>query len=318
MIGRLVPGSFAFSEQIGKPCVVTIGNFDGVHLGHQQLLHKTIEEAKTLNVLSCVYTFEPSPRTLLAPQLHTPRIMSWQEKVEKLLKFGIDCVIIEEFSISFAGHPPRWFASEIIDNRLQAKTVVVGHDFRYGKARGGTVDSLQKTLPAIKIHQVSAFHKENVIVSSSQIRKFVQKGEVLQAKKLLGEPYYLRGIVVAGKQKGREIGFPTANIETSSDLIPKPGVYAVEIQINRGKWLKAMVNLGMQPTFGGRKFRIEAHIFEFSTDIYGEEITIRFHQRIRSEKRFSSLDKLKQQLQKDQIAVQALLEEAENKSREES
>lgn len=292
--------------------MITIGNFDGVHLGHQQLLHKTLEEAKQLQVLSCVYTFEPPPRTLLAPQLHTPRIMSWQEKVDKLLQFGIDCVIVEEFSIAFAGHPPKWFAREIIKNRLQAKTVVVGHDFRYGKARGGTVDSLRKTLPTVKVHQISAFQKENVTVSSSQIRKFVQDGEVLRAKKLLGDAYYLRGIVVAGKQKGREIGFPTANIQTSCELIPKPGVYAVELQINRGEWRKAMVNLGMQPTFGGRQFRIEAHIFGFSDDIYGEEITIRFHERIRSEKRFDSLDKLKQQLRKDRITIQEILQKEQS------
>ena len=312
MNGRLIPGSFAYLQQVGKPCVITIGNFDGVHLGHQQLLHKTLEEAKQLQVLSCVYTFEPPPRTLLAPQLHTPRIMSWQEKVDKLLQFGIDCVIVEEFSIAFAGHPPKWFAREIIKNRLQAKTVVVGHDFRYGKARGGTVDSLRKTLPTVKVHQISAFQKENVTVSSSQIRKFVQDGEVLRAKKLLGDAYYLRGIVVAGKQKGREIGFPTANIQTSCELIPKPGVYAVELQINRGEWRKAMVNLGMQPTFGGRQFRIEAHIFGFSDDIYGEEITIRFHERIRSEKRFDSLDKLKQQLRKDRITIQEILQKEQS------
>lgn len=312
MNGRLIPGSFAYSQQIGSPCVITIGNFDGVHLGHQQLLHKTLEEAKQLNVLSCVYTFEPSPRTLLAPQLRTPRIMSWQEKVDKLLKFGIDCVIVEEFSISFAGHPPKWFAREIIDTRLQAKTVVVGHDFRYGKARAGTVESLRRTLPDVNVYQVSAFQRQGETVSSSRIRKLVQEGEVAQAKKLLGEAYYLRGIVVAGKQKGREIGFPTANVETSCDLLPKPGVYAVELQINRGKWRKAMVNLGMQPTFGRRQFRIEAHIFDFSDDIYGEEITLRFHQRIRSEKRFASLEKLKQQLEKDQATIQRILKKEES------
>ena len=312
MTGKLISGSFAYSSQVGKSCVVTIGNFDGVHVGHQQLLHRTLEEAKFLGVLSCVYTFEPSPRILLAPQLNTPRIMSWQDKVAKLLKFGIDCVIVEEFSISFAGHTPKWFAREIIDQRLQAKAVVVGHDFRYGKARAGTVDSLGETLPLVSIHQISAFQKEASTVSSSCIRKLVKEGEVKKARALLGEEYFLRGIVVAGKQKGREIGFPTANIETSADLLPKSGVYAVEIQINRGRRQKAMVNLGMQPTFGGHMFRIEVHIFEFSAEIYGEELTIHFHQRVRAERRFTSLEQLKQQLRKDQIIIRKILKKEES------
>jgi riboflavin kinase/FMN adenylyltransferase len=312
MTGRLISGSFAYSSQVGKPSVVTIGNFDGVHVGHQQLLHRSLEEAERLGVLSCVYTFEPPPRILLAPQLNTPRIMSWQDKVEKLLKFGIDCVIVEEFSISFAGHPPKWFAREIIDQRLKAKAVVVGHDFRYGRARAGTVETLGETLPSVFVHQISAFQKEANIVSSSRIRKLIQEGEVKKAKKLLGEEYFIRGIVVAGKQKGREIGFPTANIETSADLLPKPGVYAVEIQINRGRRQKAMVNLGMQPTFGGRTFRIEAHIFTFSDEIYGEELTIHFHQRVRAERRFTSLKQLKQQLKKDQVIIQKILKKEES------
>ena len=308
MNAQLIAGSFAYSQRIAKPCVLTIGNFDGVHIGHQQLLSRTIESAKEQGILSCVFTFEPPPRTLLAPQLKTPRIMSWQEKVEKLLDFGVDCVIIEEFSVAFAGHPPRWFATEIIERRLQARTVVVGHDFRYGKARGGTVETLRETLPDVMVEQISAYKYNSEISSSSRIRKLLADGEVEEAKNLLGQGYRIKGTIVSGEQKGREIGFPTANIQSSAELIPRPGVYAVRVQINRGRWLDGMLNIGMRPTFGGRKQQIETHIFDFATDIYGEELLISFEKRIRSEKRFSSMLELKEQLSKDKEIVRKYLE----------
>ena len=177
-MGSLIAGSSAYQTRVGKPSVVTIGNFDGVHLGHQQLLRQTIEEAKSKGLVSCVYTFEPPPRTLLAPQLQTPHIHTWQEKVERLLQFGIDYVVVEEFSLTFAGYSPRWFSTEILHRRLSAQSVVVGYDFRYGKARGGTVETLRNSLAELNIIQVPALQNEGDIVSSSKIRLLIQSGEV--------------------------------------------------------------------------------------------------------------------------------------------
>lgn len=303
----LIAGSFGYHQRIAQPCVLTIGNFDGVHLGHQCLLSKTIEEARRRGVLACAYTFEPSPRTLLAPNLQTPRIQSWQDKVEKLLDFGLDCVVVEEFSLAFAGFSPDWFAREIIGRRLQAESVVVGYDFRYGKARGGTVNTLRSSLPHLVIHQQDALMLNDEIVSSSRIRTLLENGNVSEAAGLLSRPHQIRGIVVSGKQEGRKIGFPTANICSSDGLIPDHGVYAVHVQVNRGEWKKGMANLGTQPTFGGRQFQIEVHLFDFSGDLYGEELTVAFFQRIRAEKRFESLDKLVAQLQQDQLQCQHVL-----------
>ncbi len=299
----LFAGSVAYRKQVSLPCVVTIGNFDGVHLGHQELLRRTIEESKKREILSCVYTFEPPPRTLLAPHLQTPRIHTWQEKVERLLEFGVDCVVVEEFSLTFAGYSPAWFAKEILSQRLQASAVVVGYDFRYGKARGGTVDTLRQQLPLLDVFQVDALSQSNEIVSSSRIRTLLQAGEVCTASTLLTRPHHIRGMVVSGKREGRKIGFPTANVSTSDSLIPAKGVYAARVQVNRGKWLDAMVNLGTQPTFGGRHFQIEAHIFDFDQDIYGDELTIQFVKRIRAEKRFADVQSLKQQLSVDKAEV---------------
>jgi len=286
---------------------VTIGNFDGVHLGHQELLKQTIAQAKNEGILSCVYTFEPPPRTLLAPQLQTPRIHTWQEKVETLLQCGVDCVVVEEFSLTFAGYSPKWFAKEILQNRLSAESAIVGYDFRYGKARGGTVETLRNSLPELEVIQVSALQKEDEVVSSSRIRSLIQSGCVEQASELLTRPHQIRGIVVSGKREGRKIGYPTANVATSDALIPEKGVYAVRVQVNRGRWLNGMVNLGTQPTFGGRKFQIETHIFNFDCDIYGDELTIAFVKRIRAEKRFNSVSELRVQLQQDKEHVLQVL-----------
>lgn len=304
----LIAGSFSYSKQINKPCALTIGNFDGVHLGHQQLLHKTIDEAKQKGILSCVYTFEPSPRTLLAPQLLTQRIFTWEEKVAKLLDFGVDCVVVEEFSLTFAGYSPKWFANEILQKRLQVQSVIVGHDFRYGKARGGTFESLKQTLKQVDVIQIAAVEQNQEVISSSRIRKLVQNGQVREAGQLLGEPYHIRGIVVLGNQKGRDLGFPTANIFSSDSLIPEMGVYAVKVQINRGQWYHGMANLGNQPTFGGRQFQIEVHIFDFHQNIYGDEMGITFIEKIRAEKRFSSQEELIQQLHMDQKSAMLCLE----------
>ena len=300
-MASVLAGSFAYHEHIHKPCVVTIGNFDGVHLGHQRLLTKTIEEARNHNVLACAFTFEPPPRTLLAPNLQTPRIQSWQDKVETLLAFGLDCVIVEEFSLTFAGYPPHWFAREIIGRRLQAHSVVVGYDFRYGKARGGTTETLRRSLPKLTIHQQAALKEDNEVISSSRIRSLVQDGQVLQAALLLSRPYSIRGIVVSGKQEGRKIGFPTANIFSSDSLIPDNGVYAVRVQVNRGDWYLGMANLGTQPTFGRRQFQIEVNLFDFQGDLYGEELTVAFIDRIRSERRFNHVSDLVAQLNIDKV-----------------
>ena len=303
----LLAGSIGYQKYINENSVVTIGNFDGVHLGHQALLKATIDRAKTLGIRSCVYTFEPSPRTLLAPHLQTPRIQNWQEKAEQLLDFGVDCVVIEPFSLTFAGYSPNWFAREILHVRLQAQAIVVGYDFRYGKARGGTVETLRASLPDLEIQQISALHLDGEVVSSSRIRSLIENGDVAQARTLLTRPHSIRGIVVTGKREGRKLGFPTANICTSDPLLPELGVYAVKVQINRGQWLLGMANLGNQPTYGGREFRIEVHIFDFHQDIYGEEVSVMFLERLRSERRFESIDALKRQIGEDKEHALQLL-----------
>ena len=286
--------------------VVTIGNFDGVHKGHQVLLKKLQEEATKRNAPSCVFTFEPSPRSLLSPN-RVPRIAPWTQKIKLLRDFGIDQVVLERFSIPFAQHPAPWFVSEIIQKRLHVQALVVGYDFRFGRARAGTVEMLTNIAPDVDVVQLEALSEQDLVVSSSEIRKRVSEGNVALANTLLGRPYSLEGVVVSGEKRGRKLGFPTANIQTDYELIPDSGVYAVRARIDYGLWIDGIANLGYNPTFQGQKFKIEVHLFDFSADIYGCDIEVYFFERIRSERRFSSVKELILQLSLDVQQAKSIL-----------
>jgi riboflavin kinase/FMN adenylyltransferase len=286
--------------------IVTIGNFDGVHLGHQTLLSSLKAEAKKRSAPSCVFTFEPSPRSLLSPN-RVPRIAPWTQKIKLLREFGIDQVVLERFSIPFAQHPANWFVSEIIQRRLRTQAMVVGYDFRFGRARSGTVDTLKNLAPDIDIMQMSALSEHDLVVSSSEIRKKVAEGKIEVAASLLGRPYSLQGVVISGEKRGRKLGFPTANIQSDYDLIPETGVYAVRVSIDHGDWKDGIANLGYNPTFQGQKFKIEVHLFEFSSDIYGSDIEVQFINRIRSERCFPSAEELVHQLSLDIQKAKSLL-----------
>ncbi len=299
---------FAGSSQYksARSPVVTIGNFDGVHRGHQLLLTQLKAEAEKRNAPSCVFTFEPSPRSILSPH-RVPRIAPWTQKIKLLQDFGIDQLVLERFSIPFAKHPSSWFVREIIQNRLHTKAMVVGYDFRFGNARSGTVETIQNIAPEIDLVQMSALSEADLVVSSSEIRKKVAEGKIEQANTLLGRPYSIEGVIVAGEKRGRKLGFPTANLQSDYELIPGSGVYAVRTCIDKGKWYNGIANLGFNPTFQGQKFKIEIHIFDFDRDVYGCDMDVQFLHRIRSESRFDSVETLIHQLSLDVEKAKALL-----------
>ena len=304
----LIAGSQYFPENLSSP-VVTIGNFDGVHLGHQKLLRRTIEEAKKHQLPSCVYTFEPSPRALLSPNRSVPRIVSWDEKIALLFELGIDVVVIEPFTKAFAQISPEFFIDEVLTHRLRAKTLVVGYDFRFGRARSGTSDFIRQYRPSLGVQQISPLTLDSdEIVSSTAVRLLIQEGNVSKAAQYLSRPHVVCGVVVPGDQRGREIGFPTANVLSSTALIPAMGVYAVQIQINQRPLQNAIVNLGTRPTFDGINFTIEVHIFDFNEDIYGQQLRVFFYERIRSEKQFNSILSLKLQLKEDIAKAKQILQ----------
>ena len=303
---QVIAGSAAYPPD-GPDPIVTIGNFDGVHLGHQALLNRLVTEARAAAAPAVVYTFEPSPRAVLAPAQAMPRILAWPDKVRLLGEAGVDIVVVERFTRAFAQHPADWFATEILGHRLHAGTLVVGYDFRFGKARAGDVALLRKLLPALHVEQVEAERLGGQVVSSSVIRELVMQGDVDQARSLLGTCHFLRGTVVPGDQRGRQLGYPTANVETDAQLLPAHGVYAVRVRVDGGAHQDGVANLGMRPTFDGDRMLLEVHLLDGRPDLYGRELEVAFVARIRGEQRFADVDALVTQIRADVGRARTLL-----------
>ena len=256
-------GSETYPAQPVSP-VLTIGNFDGLHRGHRHLIQALTESARAINAPAVVYTFDPPPRVVLTPDNRAPRIQTWPDKVKIMGDLGVDHIVVETFTREFAAHPPEWFLDVVVGQRIQPQAMVVGYDFRFGRARSGDVDTLRSAFPEIPVTQVSPLQLEGQTVSSSRIRRLVAAGEVAQASALLGCPHRIRGQVVPGDARGRTIGFPTANLQTPAELTPARGVYAVRTRHNDGPWRHAVANLGTRPTFDGEGFLIEVHLLDFS------------------------------------------------------
>ncbi|RME28553.1 MAG: bifunctional riboflavin kinase/FAD synthetase [Deltaproteobacteria bacterium] len=303
---QVYAGSAAYPAE-GPDPVVTIGNFDGVHHGHRALLARLVERARELGAPPVVYTFEPSPRVVLAPSQYLPRILTWPDKVRLLGEQGVEAVVVERFDRAFAQHPPDWFAREILGRRLRAQELVVGYDFRFGRARRGDVALLRRLLPDLPVVQVEAAMLDGRICSSSAVRDAVRRGDIDMATRLLGRPHFVRGTVVAGDQRGRTIGFPTANVDTDTELLPGAGVYAVYAHADDGRPLPAVANLGVQPTFSGSRQRLEVHVLDFQGDLYGRELRVDFMARLRDERRFSDVDALVRQIRQDVDDARACL-----------
>jgi riboflavin kinase/FMN adenylyltransferase len=301
-------GSLSYASVAPPGAVVTIGNFDGVHRGHLHLIGAAVADARQRGAPSCVYTFEPAPRVVLAPQQHIPRVMSWPDKVRLLGEVGVDHIVVERFSRAFSLHPPEWFAAEVLGRRLRPSAMVVGYDFRYGRGRAGGVEQLRLALPGVQISQVSALFDEGEVISSTAVRAAVAEGRVERAAVLLGRPHVIQGTVVQGDQLGRRIGFPTANVEPDSQLLPAHGVYALRVRVDGfGPWLPAVANLGVRPTVEGERYRLEAHLLDYSGDLYGRGLELRFVARLREERRFNGLDELIAQIGRDAAQARELL-----------
>jgi riboflavin kinase/FMN adenylyltransferase len=278
--------------------VLTIGNFDGVHLGHQSLLKRVIRTARELGHPSAVLTFDPAPRDILRPDNDIPRIQSLGDKIQTLGTLGIDQVIVEPFTRELGAMSPQWFASEMLVTRLRTTALVLGWDFRFGRKRAGTVSDLA-VWTDVPVEQVSALKNGDDVVSSSRIRTSVRAGEVETAARLLGRPHRNRGRVVKGHQRGRQIGFPTANIMIETPLQPRPAVYVVRCDIGDGQLRPAIANLGRRPTFGNSEVTLEVHLLDFEGDLYGAQVAVDYVGKVRDEEAFPSVDALMAQIARD-------------------
>ncbi|MBI1912054.1 MAG: bifunctional riboflavin kinase/FAD synthetase [Deltaproteobacteria bacterium] len=283
-----------------KNPVLTLGNFDGLHLGHRKIIKKVAERAKELKTKSVVFTFDPHPLKVVAPHKSPPLILDSEEKAKLISEFGIDYLIFAKFTKEFASTHPRQFVENVLVKGLSVKEVWVGHDFSFGHGKAGNVDYLRHLGEELgfKVFVMPAFKKSGAIVSSSRIRELVKTGNVRGAATLLGRNFKIKGKVVRGKDIGKEIGFPTANLKVSSEIIPENGVYVAYASV-AGKSHPAVLNIGTAPTFGGKERCVEVHILDFKNNIYGKKMEVSFVKRLRSEKTFKSKEALVTQIRKD-------------------
>lgn len=286
-----------------KNAVITIGNFDGVHIGHQSLFHEVVEIAHTLGGTSIAMTFEPHPMRVLKQNDHPPLITLYEQKVELISNTGMDVLICVPFTREFAAMTAKAFVEDLLVKRIGMKTIVVGKDYTFGKNREGNLDLLRTYANDLDFEVIVMDwiqpSKWPDRISSTRIRELVMDGEVSEAQKMLGRNYQIRGTVATGRDRGgRLLGFSTANINLQDELCPKTGVYAVTVECLGKKYI-GVANIGYSPTFEDQVFTAEVHILDFNENIYGQTIRVNFIQRLRDERKFSDISELSEQIKKD-------------------
>lgn len=293
-----------------RNAVVTIGTFDGVHKGHQQILQLMLNEAKRVDGETVIITFHPHPRQVIAAnQSELFLLNSLEEKISLLEKYGIDHLVVTPFTEAFSLQPAEEYIENFLVKTFHPHTIIIGHDHRFGKSRSGNFALLEDKAQEFNyvVKEIPGFMLEENTVSSTIIRQALQKGNIETANEYLGHPYFFSGIVVEGNKLGRTIGYPTANLRVTEDkkLIPGNGVYAVRVsvsgewEVGNGKKYSGMMNIGIRPTVEGVNRMIEVNIFDFNEEIYGSTLTVHVYKRLRNEQKFNGLDELKEQLGKD-------------------
>ncbi|MFN3739645.1 MAG: bifunctional riboflavin kinase/FAD synthetase [Thermodesulfovibrionales bacterium] len=309
-------------EDIKEPpvrTVLTIGNFDGVHIGHQKIIKEVVSSAKRLKGTPVVMTFDPHPLRYLQPEKEFYLLTLCDEKAKIIEKLGVQILLCVKFDQSFASLEPEEFIKKILVDKLAIKEIIIGKDYRFGKAKKGDVNLLKREGKkyGFKVEVVNPVKIKGEIVSSSIIRSLIKKGEIKKVIDFLGRPYSIEGTVVRGTGRGSTIlGFPTANILSGAELIPKEGVYVVKVEIEEpfvGKKKKedrlfnGVMNIGTNPTFGNQDLSLEVHILDFNEDILHKFIKVYFIERLRNEKKFASPDALKRAIKKDIEKARLLL-----------
>jgi len=295
-------------QHLGAGCVATIGNYDGLHLGHQAILEQVAKEAAKYNLPKVVISFEPLPSEFFTGN-KAQRVYPFRDKARLLEKLGIDYFCCLRFDKAMANMPPTDFVERILFQAMNVKSLMVGDDFCFGKDRQGDFDLLLSMgkLNSMKVHKTDTYNDDSGRISSTRIRQHLAKGDLSAATKLLGKPFRLSGRIRHGDKRGRTIGFPTANLRIQDNIAAVNGVYAVRVEgLNRGNLL-GVANLGNRPTVGGTETRLEVHLFDFDQSVYGKHIIVELCDFIRPEKRFEDFAALTAQIHKDAIRARELL-----------
>ena len=285
-----------------RGCVLTMGSFDGVHLGHQRVLAQVIDKAREHNVPSAVMIFEPQPLEFLAPSKAPARLMRFREKVQALFATGIDRVFCLRFNQRVSAFTAKSFTEQVLVGQLDVKHLVVGDDFRFGYGRSGDFPTLKKYGEELgfTVSDTQTHAEKGERISSTRIRQALLQGDFSLAEKLLGKPYVIAGHVVYGNQLGRQLGLPTANVELHRFRSPLTGVFTVKASLPGHGVLYGVANVGRKPTIKGRnRVMLEVHLLDFAENIYGQMLTVQFCHKLREEQKFDSLDQLKAQIERD-------------------
>ncbi|MDA9726206.1 bifunctional riboflavin kinase/FAD synthetase [Candidatus Pelagibacter sp.] len=289
-------------KKLHRGSIILIGNFDGLHLGHQKLFQLAQSYKKKYNLKIGVVNFDPMPKMFFNKKLKNFRLSNINQKLKLLSSFKVDFVITKKFDKKFSKTKALNFISQILNKKLSSKFIFVSNNFRFGNKREGNVKLLKKYEQSFnyKVIKPEPLIKRKKIVSSSLIRNLLEKGQLKKANNLLKRNWAIQGVVKKGRQVGKKIGFPTCNIDIDDYVLAKPGVYAVKVlRKNSDKYLKGIANLGYRPTFNQKKILLEVHLFNFSGNLYNKLLTVEFLKFIRKEKKFNNVNQLKAQIKKD-------------------
>jgi len=291
--------------------VITIGNFDGVHVGHQEIFNRVKRKAREDGGKAVVFTFEPHPLKLLRPEKCPLLITPYEKRVRLIEHFKMDAIVVARFTRRFAALSPDSFFLDILKDTFNVHAICIGYDFSFGRDRVGSVERLKSLGKSysVEVEIVGPVRLNGTPVSSTRIRQLVAEGKMKEAREFLGRYFFLSGEVIKGHERGQRFGFPTANIETGHELFPLPGVYATFL-FYQGRRYRAVTNIGVNPTFNNGAMSIETYVLDFSAPLYGEEVSVSFVQRIRDEICFPSIGALAKQIESDvKIAKKILIEE---------
>ncbi len=291
--------------------ILTIGTYDGVHFGHQQIINRINDLAKLHDTESVLLTFHPHPRMVIRPDLELKLITTIDEKIKLLSDYGIDHIVVGPFSKAFASIPAELYVKDVLVNHFMPKKIVIGYDHKFGKGAKGDIHLLRDFEQDFnyEVEEISKQTIDDLSVSSTKVRKAIEQGDIVAANELLAHPFSICGEVVHGEKVGRKLGFPTANIKIpdTTKLLPPPGVYVIRAKLNQESF-EGLLSIGSKPTFGDYKEQfVEAFLFDFSKDIYGQELEVILLEKIRSELKFESTNDLISQMNDDVLAGKELL-----------
>ena len=289
------------SGEIVRPTIVTMGIFDGLHLGHQLIMQTVIERAKATGFASTVLTFSPHPRAVLHPETAPPLLQTFEQKTEGMGIIAIEQMVVLEFNLELAAMTAENFTREILCDKLQAREIHLGKGFAFGRGREGNIDKLREFSNRYNFlaEEVPEVLLRGRRISSTLIRRLIRAGRMNLARRMLGRPYGIQGQIIEGRRLGRELNFPTANLAPPNNVLPADGVY-VTLALVDGKWRRSVSNIGVRPSVSSTGERlVECHLLDFDGDLYGKNIRVRFLHRLREEKKFASLSELKDQIAHD-------------------